>query len=83
MTAVTPVTVIAGVMHQLVSTPGIQMTTIPITIPLTTVMEAALMTLQSHLWVKGHQPEREDSKRVMEVELNQEQSESQGEEPRE
>ena len=82
MTAVTPVMVTAGVMHQLVSTPGIQVTTIPITIPLTTVTEAAPITLQSHLWVKGHQPEREDSERVVEVELDQEQSKSQGEDPR-
>ena len=83
MTAVTPMMVTAwGVMHQLVSTPGIQVTTIPITIPLTTVMEDAPITLQSHLWVEGHQPEREDSERVVEVELNQEQSESQGKEPR-
>ena len=82
MTAVTPMMVTARVMHQLVSTLGVQVTTIPITIPLTTVMETAPITLQSHLWVKGPQPKREDNERVVEVELNQEQSKSWGEEPR-
>ena len=36
ITAVTPLTVTAGTMQQLIETPGVQITTIPVTIPLTT-----------------------------------------------
>ena len=81
--AVTPITVTAGVMQQLVSTPGVQVMTIPVTILLTSPAEATPITLQSQFWVEGHQPEGEVHEIVVEVELNQEQPGTQGEKTQE
>ena len=77
MSAVTPMTVMVGEMQQLVSTPGIQVTTIPITIPLTSVMGTAPVTFQSQLWLEGQQLEADDKERVVEMELDKEQGDSQ------
>ena len=40
VSAVMPITVTVREMHQLISTPGVQVTTIPITIPVTSIAEA-------------------------------------------
>ena len=73
MSAVMPITVTVGEMYQLISTPGIQVTTIPITIPVTGIAEAPSINVQSQLWIKGYQPEEEE--RIVEMELDQEQEE--------
>ena len=73
MSAVMPITVTVGEMHQLISMPRIQVTTIPITIPVTGITEAPSIDVQSQLWIKGHQPEEEE--RIVEMELDQEQEE--------
>ena len=73
ISAVTSMTVTAGEMQQLISTPGIQVTTIPITIPLASVMEVASISIQSQLWIEGQQPEADNEERVVEVELDKEQ----------
>ena len=80
MSAVTPMMVMAGEMQQLVSTLGIQVTTIPITIPLMSGMGTAPVTFQSQLWLEGHQPKADNEERVVEMELDQEQGDSQEEE---
>ena len=67
------ITVMAAEMHQLISTPGVQVTTIPITIPVTSIAEAPSINVQSQLWVKRHQPDEEE--RIVEMELDQEQEE--------
>ena len=72
MMAITPITVTAGVMQQLMSIPGVYLTTIPVTILLTSTAATVPITLQSQFWVEGHQPEQEDSERVVEVELDKE-----------
>ena len=48
-----------------------QVTTIPITIPVTSIVEAPSIDVQSQLWVKGCQPNEEE--RIVEMELDQEQ----------
>ena len=73
VSVVMPVTVMAGEMHQLISTPGVQVTSIPITIPVTSIAEAPSIDVQSQLWIKGHQPDEEE--RIVEMELDQEQEE--------
>ena len=73
VSVVMPITVMAGEMHQLISTPGVQVTSIPITIPVTSIAEAPSIDVQSQLWIKGHQPEEEE--RIVEMELDQEQEE--------
>ena len=78
VSAVMPITVMAGDMHQLISTPGVQVTTIPITIPVTNIAGAPSLDVQSQLWVEGRQPEEEE--RVVEMELDQEQEEDPQEE---
>ena len=70
VSAVMPITVMAGDMHQLISTPGVQVTTIPITILVTNIAGAPSLDVQSQLWVEGRQPEEEE--RVVEMELDQE-----------
>ena len=65
MSAVTPITVTAGEMHQLISTPGVQVTTIPITIPVTSIPEALSIDVQSQLWIKGCQLDEEE--RIVEM----------------
>ena len=78
VSAVTPITVTAGEMQQLISTPGMQVTTFPITIPVTSIAEVPSIDVQSQLWVKGHQPDEEE--RIVEMELDQEQEEDPQEE---
>ena len=78
VSAVTPITVMAGEMHQLISTPGVQVTTIPITILVTSIAGVPSIDVQSQLWVEGHQPNEEE--RVVEMELDQEQEEDPQEE---
>ena len=51
MSAVIPMTVMAGGMQQLISTPGIQVTTILFTIPLMGVIGTVPVTFQ--LWLEG------------------------------
>ena len=53
VSAVMPMTVMVGEMQQLLSSLGIQVTTIPITIPLTSVMGTVPATFQSQLWLEG------------------------------
>ena len=79
VTAVTPITVTAGEIHQLINTPGVQVTTIPVTIPVTSAAEMASFTIQSQLWLEGHQPKVDDEERVVEMELDVEQEDSQEE----
>ena len=74
VSAVTPITVTAGEMQQLISTPGVQVTTIPVMIPGTSVAEATPIDIQSQFWVEGHQPDNEE--KVLEMELVQEQEDS-------
>ena len=76
-----PITVTAGEMHQLVSTPRVQLTTIPITIPVTSIAGAPSVDIQSQLWVEGRLPDEEE--RVVEVELDQEQEDPQEEDSQE
>ena len=78
VSAVMPTTVMAGEMHQLISTPGVQVTTIPITILVTSIAGAPSVYVQSQLWVEGHQSDEEE--RVVEMELDQEQEEDPQEE---
>ena len=78
--AITPLTVTPGAMQQLVSTPGVQLTTIPVTIPLINTAATVPITLQSQFWVEGHKQEQEDSKRVVEVKLDKEKTEGSQEE---
>ena len=47
VTAVTPIMVMAGEMHQLINTLGVQVTTIPVTIPVTSAGKRASFTIQS------------------------------------
>ena len=75
---VMPITVILGEMHQLISTLGVQVTTIPITILVTSIAGAPSVDVQSQLWVEGCQPDEEE--RVVETELDQEQEEDPQEE---
>ena len=49
MSVVTPITVTAGEMHQLISTPGVQVTAIPITLPVTSIAGAPSVDIQSQL----------------------------------
>ena len=49
VSAVMPITVMAGEMHQLISTPGVQVTTISITIPVT-IAGVPSVDVQSQLW---------------------------------
>ena len=60
MTAVTSITVTAEEMHQLINTPGVQATTIPVTIPVPSAAKMAPFTIQSQLWLEGHQPKVDD-----------------------
>ena len=83
VTAVTPIMVMAGEMHQLINTPGVQVTTIPVTIPVTSAAEMAPFTIQSQLWLEGHQPKIYDEERVVEMELDVEQEDSQEEKEKE
>ena len=53
ISAVTPMTVMVGEMQQLISTSGIQVTTIPVAIPLASVTETAPISIQSQLWIEG------------------------------
>ena len=78
VSAVMPITVMAGEMHQLIRTPGVQVTTIPITIPVTSIAGVPSIDVQSQLWVEGCQPDEEE--RVVEMELDQEQEEDPQEE---
>ena len=55
-----------------------QVTTILITIPVTSIADAPSIDVQSQLWVKGHQPDEEE--RIVEMELDQEQEEDSQEE---
>ena len=80
ISAVTPMTVTAGKMQQLISTPGIQVTTIHITILLASVVEMAPISIQSQLWLEGQQSEADDEERVVEVELDKKQGDLQEEE---
>ena len=80
ISAVTPMTVTVGEMQQLISTSGIQVTTIPITIPLASVAETAPITIQSQLWLEGQQPKADNEERVVEMELDKEQEDLQEEE---
>ena len=77
VTAVTPIMVMAGEMHQLINTPGVQVTTIPVTIPVTSAAKTAPFTIQSQLWLEGHQPKVDDEERMVEMELDAEQEDSQ------
>ena len=79
VSAVTPIMVTAGEMHQLINTPGVQVTTIPVTIPVTSAAEMAPFTIQSQLWLAGHQPKVDDAEGVVEMELDVEQEDSQEE----
>ena len=79
VSAVTPITVTAGEMHQLINTPGVQVTTIPVTISVTSAAEMAPFTIQSQLWLEGHQPKVDDEEGVVEMELDVEQEDSQEE----
>ena len=73
VSVVMPITVTVGEMYQLISTLGVQVTTIPITIPVTSITEVPSIDVQSQLWVKGHHPDEEE--RIVEMELDQEQDE--------
>ena len=64
-------------MHQLVSTSGVQVTTIPIMIPATSVAGAPSINAQSLLWFGGCQPD--DEERIVEMKLDQEADNSQKE----
>ena len=79
VTAVTPIMVTAGEMHQLINTPGVQVTTIPVIIPVTSAAKMAPFTIQSQLWLEGHQPKVGNEERVVEIELDVEQEDSQEE----
>ena len=73
VSVVMPITVTTGEMHQFISTLGVQVTTIPITIPVISIAEAPPIDVQSQLWIKGCQPEEE---RIVEMELDPEQKEN-------
>ena len=64
-------------MHHLINTPGVQVTTIPVPIPVTSAAEMAPFTIQSQLWLEGHQPKVDDEEKVVEMELDAEQEDSQ------
>ena len=55
ITAVTPLTVTTGTMQQLIETPGVQITMIPVTIPLPTT---------EHTMVVGTDPKEHDTEEV-------------------
>ena len=78
VSAVMPITVMAEEMHQLISTLGVQVTTILITILVKSIAEVSSIDDQSQLWVEGHQPDEEET--VVEMELDQEQEEDPQEE---
>ena len=86
--AVSPITVTAGTMQQLIMPPGVQIASIPLLIPLSVdqPMYEGPVTYQSHLWVEGHDPTEKgnDEERVVELELDKEtEPPSQEDEPEE
>ena len=75
--AVSPITIISSTLHQLITTLGVQIATIPVSIPLDAgqSLKEGPITYQSHLWMEGHFPcegEDDSQERIVELELDKE-----------